>query len=500
MNVSDFDYQLPPELIAQKPTDRRDASRLMVLDRSDDSITHDHFYHLTRYLQAGDCLVLNNSRVIPARLFGVKEGTGAKVEFLLVRRADEEGAHAGNGSVENGTAGVEDVKTSVPPGDASAGKIEPERHFASGSAENGKASAHSGGSGAADVVTSAHSGGSGAAGGVTSAHSGGSGAAGGVTSAHSGGSGAAGGRSSVSAGGAGAADGVTGAHSDGSGAAGGRSSVSAGGAGASDDASGVGLHSEVWETMVRPGRRLKPGDRVRFADDVIAEIIDYGADGTRLVRFFYRGVFMERLEEIGAMPLPPYIERPAEREDRERYQTVYSKIDGSAAAPTAGLHFTEDLLREVEQMGVRLAYVTLHVGIGTFRPVKVERVEDHQMHYEAYTVPEQAARLINETKANGGRIISVGTTSTRTVESAAEKDGRGGWRVRPGSASTGIFIYPGYEFRIVDQLITNFHLPKSTLLMLVSALYDREHILAAYQEAIRERYRFFSYGDAMLIR
>lgn len=348
MHINDFDYELPEELIAQKPADKRDASRLLVVHRETGETEHKHFYDILEYLNEGDCLVLNNSKVLPARLYGIKEGTGAKVEFLLIKRID----------------------------------------------------------------------------------------------------------------------------------------------------------GDRWETMVRPGKRLKPGDSVMFSEDPLlkADIIDYGNDGTRIVEFSYDGIFMERLEEIGSMPLPPYIERQSENEDRDRYQTVYCKEEGSVAAPTAGLHFTEELLEKARAKGVELAYVTLHVGIGTFRPVKCENIEDHSMHFEEYHIDEKTAEIINRAKAEGRRVISVGTTSTRTVESAAyfdeEKDC---WQVRSGENSTGIFIYPGYEFRIIDSLITNFHLPKSTLLMLISALYDREKILEVYQEAIREKYRFFSYGDAMFI-
>lgn len=348
MHINDFDYELPEELIAQKPADKRDASRLLVVHRETGETEHKHFYDILEYLNEGDCLVLNNSKVLPARLYGIKEGTGAKVEFLLIKRID----------------------------------------------------------------------------------------------------------------------------------------------------------GDRWETMVRPGKRLKPGDSVMFSEDPLlkADIIDYGNDGTRIVEFSYDGIFMERLEEIGSMPLPPYIERQSENEDRDRYQTVYCREEGSVAAPTAGLHFTEELLEKARAKGVELAYVTLHVGIGTFRPVKCENIEDHSMHFEEYHIDEKTAEIINRAKAEGRRVISVGTTSTRTVESAAyfdeEKDC---WQVRSGENSTGIFIYPGYEFRIIDSLVTNFHLPKSTLLMLISALYDREKILEVYQEAIREKYRFFSYGDAMFI-
>ena len=348
MHINDFDYELPEELIAQKPADKRDASRLLVVHRDTGETEHRHFYDILEYLNEGDCLVLNNSKVLPARLYGIKEGTGAKVEFLLIKRID----------------------------------------------------------------------------------------------------------------------------------------------------------GDRWETMVRPGKRLKPGDSVMFSEDPLlkADIIDYGNDGTRIVEFSYDGIFMERLEEIGSMPLPPYIERQSENEDRDRYQTVYCREEGSVAAPTAGLHFTEELLEKARDKGVELAYVTLHVGIGTFRPVKCENIEDHSMHFEEYHIDEETADTINRAKAEGRRVISVGTTSTRTVESAAyfdeEKDC---WQVRAGANSTGIFIYPGYDFRIIDSLITNFHLPKSTLLMLISALYDREKILEVYQEAIREKDRFFSYGDARVI-
>ena len=355
MKISDFDYYLPEELIAQKPADRRECSRLLVVHRDTGKIEHRHFYDIIDYLKAGDCLVLNNSKVLPARLYGVKEKTGAKVEFLLIKR----------------------------------------------------------------------------------------------------------------------------------------------------------IEGDTWETMVRPGRKLKPGDIVVFSQEPLlkATIKDFGTDGTRIVDFEYDGVFMERLEEIGSMPLPPYIERSSDSEDRDRYQTVYCREEGSVAAPTAGLHFTEELLKKAEDNGVELVYVTLHVGIGTFRPVKCENIEDHTMHFEEYSISEESAEVINRAKREGRRIISVGTTSTRTVESAAyfdadaqTADGKAGcWQVRSGEGSTGIFIYPGYEFKIIESLITNFHLPKSTLLMLISALYDREKILAVYDEAVKQKYRFFSYGDAMFI-
>ncbi len=417
MRVDDFDYELPEELIAQKPLKERDSCRLMVLHnriknnsstRDSDSlgdnsnnedqhfIEHRKFSDILEYLHPGDCLVLNDSRVIPARLFGVKEGTGAKIEFLLIKRVDRN-------AIDNNEFGGLD---------------------------NNKASNNSDG-------------------------------------------------------------------------------------------------FEFWETMVRPGRRLRPGDRVIFSNEpgkkLVAEIIDNGEDGTRIVSFDYDGIFMERLEEIGAMPLPPYIDRPATEEDAEDYQTVYNRYEGSVAAPTAGLHFTEELLKACETKGVKLAYLTLHVGIGTFRPVKAETVEDHHMHFEEYTVSEEAAKTINETIKSGGRIISVGTTSTRTLESAAvavdavntevndsskcsscncsvsEGNQYKRFFIKPGSGSTNIFIYPGYNFKIVDGLITNFHLPKSTLIMLISALAGREDVLIAYKEAVKEKYRFFSYGDAMLI-
>lgn len=371
MRIEDFDYELPEELIAQTPLQQRDSCRLMVLDRSKKTVEHRHFYDILNYVNSGDCLVLNDSRVIPARMYGLKEGTGAHIELLLIKR----------------------------------------------------------------------------------------------------------------------------------------------------------IEGDRWECLVRPGKRLHEGDTVILAGKtetipagtekpVCGYIVVNGIErpfkahilglhdaqnGTRLVEFEYDGIFMERLEEIGSMPLPPYITRPAEENDKEMYQTVYSRIDGSVAAPTAGLHFTKDLLQAAADKGVKIAYVTLHVGIGTFRPVKVDVIEEHKMHFEECSVDEKNAAIINETIDQGGRIISVGTTSTRTLESMAEMT-EPGWRVIAGSKSTGIFIYPGYEFKIVNALITNFHLPKSTLLMLVSALYDREEILKAYNIAVEDKYRFFSYGDAMLIK
>ena len=361
MHINDFDYNLPEELIAQTPAEKRDFSRLLVVHRNDGTVEHKHFYDIIDYLKEGDCLVLNNSKVLPARMFGVKEGTGAKVEFLLIKR----------------------------------------------------------------------------------------------------------------------------------------------------------IEGDTWETMVRPGKRLKVGDSVLFGAEMDEEgrligpkpgklfratVKDYGEDGTRIVEFEYDGIFMERLEELGEMPLPPYIDRRNNSEDKDRYQTVYCKNEGSVAAPTAGLHFTPQLLQKARDKGVKIAYVTLHVGIGTFRPVKVEKIEDHHMHFEEYFVEEEAAKTINDTILAGGRIVSVGTTSTRTVESAAAFDEASGkYLVQAGSGSTGIFIYPGYEFKIIKSLITNFHLPKSTLLMLISALYNREDILRVYDIAVKEQYRFFSYGDAMFI-
>ena len=349
MRIDEFDYELPKELIAQTPAEQRDSCRMMVLDRKTGAIEHRHFYDVLDYLNEGNCLVLNDSRVIPARIYGIKESTGAHIELLLIKR----------------------------------------------------------------------------------------------------------------------------------------------------------IEGDRWESLVKPGKRLRPGDTVVLDDKRLFKAHILGTydenNGTRLIEFEYEGIFMERLEEIGSMPLPPYIERAAEDEDKEMYQTVYSRIDGSVAAPTAGLHFTKELLAKAEEKGVRIAYVTLHVGIGTFRPVKVENVEEHKMHFEECQVSEVAAETVNDTIEKGGRIISVGTTSTRTLESAAVMTDAG-FRLKAGDYSTVIFIYPGYSFKLVDALITNFHLPKSTLLMLISALYDREKILEAYEEAVREKYRFFSYGDAMLIK
>ena len=339
MKTSDFDFELPEELIAQTPLEKRDASRLLTLDKVTGKTGHHHFYDLPDYLRPGDCLVLNNSRVLPARLIGHRPTGGACEVLLLVDR-------------------------------------------------------------------------------------------------------------------------------------------------------GEGL----WECLVRPGRKLKPGAEVIFGEGQLrATVEEEVEDGKRLVRFHYQGIFLEVLEQLGKMPLPPYIK--AELQDNERYQTVYSKVNGSAAAPTAGLHFTPELLRQIEEMGVKICYVTLHVGLGTFRPVKAGDISEHEMHSEFCMISQETADIINQTKRSGGRVVCVGTTSCRTVESFAEEDGtlseRSGW--------TNIFIFPGYRFKVLDALVTNFHLPQSTLIMLVSALAGREHVLAAYQEAVREKYRFFSFGDAMFI-
>ena len=341
MKTHDFYYALPPELIAQTPIQRRDASRLMTLNKETGELGHYHFYDLPQFLKPGDCLVLNDSRVLPARLLGQREPTGGACEVvLLIDRGDN-----------------------------------------------------------------------------------------------------------------------------------------------------------VWECLGRPGKKLRSGARVFFGDgQLAAQVQEVLPDGNRLVRFEYEGIFLEILEQLGKMPLPPYIKE--ELQDGERYQTVYSKIVGSAAAPTAGLHFTPELLQQVQGKGVRLAYITLHVGLGTFRPVKEAEIEAHDMHSEYCAIPPEAAETINETKAHGGRVICVGTTSCRTIESFAGEDGR----ITSRSGWTDIFIYPGYRFKCLDALITNFHLPESTLIMLVSALAGREHTLAAYREAVEERYRFFSFGDAMFIK
>lgn len=340
MDVKDFDYDLPEELIAQDPLEDRSSSRLMVLDKKTGEVSHHIFKEIIKYLRPGDCLVLNNTKVIPARLYGVKEGTMAKIEILLLKRKQ----------------------------------------------------------------------------------------------------------------------------------------------------------NDVWETLVKPGKKAKPGTKIIFGDGILTgEVIDVVDDGNRLIQFSYDGIFEEILDKLGQMPLPPYITH--QLKDKNRYQTVYAKYDGSAAAPTAGLHFTKELLNEVKEKGVDIAEVTLHVGLGTFRPVKVDNVLDHHMHSEFYMVSQEAADKINNAKKNGGRIISVGTTSTRTLESAADENGM----LHECSGWTDIFIYPGYKFKVIDCLITNFHLPQSTLVMLVSALAGREHILSAYKKAVEEKYRFFSFGDAMFI-
>lgn len=340
MDVKDFDYDLPEELIAQDPLEDRSSSRLLVLDKYTGEVEHRIFKDITQYLRAGDCLVINNTKVIPARLFGVKEGTEAKIEILLLKRRE----------------------------------------------------------------------------------------------------------------------------------------------------------NDIWETLVKPGKKAKTGTKIVFGEGLlIGEVLDVVEEGNRLIQFHYEGIFEEILDQLGQMPLPPYITH--QLKDKNRYQTVYAKYDGSAAAPTAGLHFTPELLKQIQEMGVEIAEVTLHVGLGTFRPVKVDNVLDHHMHSEFYRIEQSEADKINAAKAAGHRVVSVGTTSTRTLESAADENGiltaKSGW--------TEIFIYPGYKFKVIDALITNFHLPQSTLVMLVSALAGREHILHAYELAVQEKYRFFSFGDAMFI-
>ena len=340
MKTSDFYYDLPQELIAQDPLEDRSSSRLLHLSMKDGSVEHRHFTDILDYLKEGDCLVVNDTRVIPARLYGHKEETGALIEILLLKRKE----------------------------------------------------------------------------------------------------------------------------------------------------------NDIWECLVKPGKKARPGAKLVFGDGILkGEIIDVVEEGNRLIQFQYEGIFEEILDQLGEMPLPPYITQKVE--DKNRYQTVYAKNDGSAAAPTAGLHFTQELLQKVQEKGVKIAHVTLHVGLGTFRPVKVDDVENHHMHSEFYVVEEDQAKLINDTKKQGGRVISVGTTSCRTLESATDEDGV----LHPGSGWTEIFIYPGYQFKMIDGLITNFHLPESTLMMLVSALAGKDRIMAAYEEAVKERYRFFSFGDAMFI-
>lgn len=340
MKTSDFNFDLPEELIAQDPLEDRSSSRLLALDKKTGKFTHDVFKHITKYLRPGDCLVRNNTKVIPARLIGEKEGTGAHIEVLLLKRKE----------------------------------------------------------------------------------------------------------------------------------------------------------NDVWETLVKPGKKAKIGTKISFGEGaLIGEVIDVVEEGNRYIKFHYEGIFEEILDQLGQMPLPPYITHKLK--DKNRYQTVYAKYEGSAAAPTAGLHFTEELFKEIEAMGVTVANVTLHVGLGTFRPVKVDDVTKHHMHSEFYHIESEEAKKINDAKAAGNRVICIGTTSCRTIESAADETGI----VIPGSADTQIFIYPGYQFKVMDGLITNFHLPESTLLMLVSALAGKDHVMAVYEEAVRERYRFFSFGDAMFI-
>lgn len=341
MKASDFDFYLPEELIAQHPLEKRDMSRLMILDKKTGEIEHKQFFNIIDYLNKGDTLVLNNTRVLPARLIGEKEQTGGKIEFLLLKRIDK----------------------------------------------------------------------------------------------------------------------------------------------------------DKWECLAKPGKSARPGKKFVFGNGKLkAEVVEVLEDGNRIVEFSYDGIFEEVLDALGEMPLPPYIHEKLE--DKERYQTVYSKEEGSAAAPTAGLHFTKELLQKIKDKGINIVYLTLHVGLGTFRPVKVENIEDHEMHSEYYTISKEAADIINKTKQQGNRVISVGTTSTRTLETVGDENGM----VKEASGWTNIFIYPGYKFKVVDNLITNFHLPESTLIMLVSTLAGKEHVLNAYNEAVKEKYRFFSFGDAMFIK
>mgnify|MGYP004608174751 FL=1 len=340
MTTKDFYYDLPPELIAQTPLTDRTASRLLVVNKKTGKLAHKHFYDIVDYLNPGDCLVMNNTRVIPARLYGSKEKSGGKIEFLLLKR--------------------------------------------------------------------------------------------------------------------------------------------------------IGI--DTWEVILKPGKKAKPGSRFEFGGGLLhAEVLSVAEDGKRIVKFEYDGIWEELLDKLGEMPLPPYIKEKLT--DKERYQTVYSKIEGSAAAPTAGLHFTKELLEKIKAKGVKLAYLTLHVGLGTFRPVSAERIEDHIMHTECYEISAETAEIINSCRKNGGRIIAVGTTSVRTLETVADDAGK----VKAASGETNIFIYPGYKFKIVDCIITNFHLPESTLMMLVSAFAGKENIFNAYETAVKEKYRFFSFGDAMYL-
>ena len=341
MDVKDFYFYLPEELIAQHPLEKRDTSRLMVLDKESGEITHRTFHDIIEYLNKGDTLVLNNTRVMPARLIGEKEKTGGKIEFLLLKR----------------------------------------------------------------------------------------------------------------------------------------------------------IEGDKWECLAKPGKSAREGRRFSFGEGKLkAEVVEVLENGNRIVEFYYKGIFEEVLDSLGEMPLPPYIHERLE--DKERYQTVYSKENGSAAAPTAGLHFTKELLEQIKEKGVKIVYLTLHVGLGTFRPVKVEKIEEHEMHSEFYILSKESADIINETKKRGNKVISVGTTSTRTLETIGDENGF----VKEQSGWTNIFIYPGYKFKVVDRLITNFHLPESTLIMLVSTLAGKEHTMKAYEEAVKEKYRFFSFGDAMFIK
>ena len=386
MEVHDFYYDLPEELIAQDPLEKRDESRFMVIHRDTDEIEHRRFHDVIEYLNPGDCLVINDTKVIPARLLGEKEETGAAIEVLLLKDASEYADSSKEGT--------------------SSENAEPTKELA-------------------------------------------------------------------------------------------------------------GKNTRIWECLVKPGKKMKPGARVVFGKDeatgeplLSAEVLDTVEEGNRIIRFEFDGIWEEVLDKLGEMPLPPYITHKLQ--DKNRYQTVYAAHEGSAAAPTAGLHFTKELLSEIEAKGIKIARLTLHVGLGTFRPVKVEKIEDHHMHTEYYELSQEAADIINETRRNGGRVISVGTTSTRTLEtvgtlqgiSKASSNGDGSARfqeIKPASGWTNIFIYPGYEFKIVDSLITNFHLPESTLIMLVSAFYNRDAVMNAYEEAVKERYRFFSFGDSMFL-
>ncbi len=392
MDVKDFYYDLPEELIAQDPLEKRDESRLMVIHRDSGEIEHRRFHDIIEYLNAGDCLVINDTKVIPARLLGEKEETGAAIEVLLLKDASD---HV-------------DVDIDE---DTADDKSETEETGEKGSAKK--------------------------------------------------------------------------------------------------------KNTRIWECLVKPGKKMKPGARVCFGKDeetgealLRAEVLDTVDEGNRIIRFEFDGIWEEVLDKLGEMPLPPYITHKLQ--DKNRYQTVYAKHEGSAAAPTAGLHFTQELLKKIEDKGIRIARLTLHVGLGTFRPVKVEKIEDHHMHTEYYELNQEAADIINETRRNGGRVISVGTTSTRTLETVGTIQGlhKVGLtnasdeeikNIEPASGWTNIFIYPGYEFKIVDSLITNFHLPESTLIMLVSAFYNRDSVMDAYKKAVEERYRFFSFGDSMIL-